>query len=399
MRVERIEARSGPEPDRCRLEATVRYDDGATEGIWFEYPESFLPGLNRSGDPWLVALAPLALTTGEPLHLPASVDARLLQGVHQAANVWRSWYPELAPLDLHVPFEDRQPPGDGRHTGSLFSGGVDSWYTALVNPAEAAEGKTPRIDTLMLVRGADIRLQDVAALGTVQAAVQRAARHLGHEAVFVGSNLRETRWSRTDWTMLSHAAFFLALAHGSGRFRQMLIPSSVSYTFGAWGSHPLTDPLLSSSAMRVTYHAAEKYRFEKIGVIAQSQAALDELRVCWRSGNERNCGRCGKCLRTMIPLELYGALERCPAFPVRRLDPVTASRLFVNTPLRVTQLLHMRDYAGRIGRLDLKRALERARRRSRWISRVSPTLERLDRSGLRGAYTLRRWFERDLIRE
>lgn len=399
MRVERIEARSGPEPDRCRLEATVRYDDGATEGIWFEYPESFLPGLNRSADPWVVALAPLAAAIGEPLHVPVPVDARLLQGVHQAAEVWRGWFPELAPLELHVPFEDRRPPGEERPTGSLFSCGVDSWYTALMNPAEAAAGKTPRIDTLVLVRGADIPLREAEAFRMVRAAVERAARHLGHDTACIATNLRETRWSRTNWALLSHGAFFLALAHGAGRLRQLMVPSSVNYASGPWGSHPLTDPLLSSSAMRVIYHAAEQYRFQKMEVIARSQAALNDLRVCWRSGTERNCGRCGKCLRTMIPLELYGTLDRCPAFPARRLDPVLASRLVVSTSLQMTQLLHMRDHAMRIGRLDLARALGRSWRRTRWIRRVSPMLERLDRRGLRGAYRLRRWFERDIIRE
>lgn len=399
MRVERIEARSGPEPERCRLEATVRYDDGATEGIWFEYPESFLPALNRNGDPWVVALAPLAVATGEPLHVPVPVDARLLQGVHQAADVWRSWFPELAPLELHVPFEDRQPPAEEQRTGSLFSGGVDSWYTALVNPVEAAAGKTPRIDTLVLVRGADIPLKEVEAFRLVQAAVERAARHLGLGTACIATNLRETRWSRTNWALLSHGAFFLALAHGAGRFGRLMIPSSVSYVYGAWGSHPLTDPRLSSASMSAFYHSAEKYRFEKMGVIARSQAALDDLRVCWRSGTERNCGRCGKCLRTMIPLELYGALERCSSFPVRNLDLITASRLLADTPLRETQLLHMRDYAIRIGRPELARALGRSWRRSRWIGRMSPLLKRLDSGGLRGAYRLRRWFERDMIRE
>jgi hypothetical protein len=66
----------------------------------------------------------------------------------------------------------------------------------------------------------------------------------------------------------------------------------------------------------------EATRLEKvISQIAQSPLALEHLRVCF--ANEKgayNCGRCDKCLRTMINLFVAGALEKSGTFP-HHIDP------------------------------------------------------------------------------
>lgn len=47
--------------------------------------------------------------------------------------------------------------------------------------------------------------------------------------------------------------------------------------------------------------------------LAHAPVALASLRVCVRR-SERNCGRCEKCLRTMVELHLAGALDSCTEF-------------------------------------------------------------------------------------
>src|SRR5262249_59102310 len=55
--------------------------------------------------------------------------------------------------------------------------------------------------------------------------------------------------------------------------------------------------------------------------------APGSLRVCWENPDGAyNCGRCEKCLRTMINLLIAGALDRCPTFPLP-LDPVRVADL------------------------------------------------------------------------
>jgi hypothetical protein len=49
--------------------------------------------------------------------------------------------------------------------------------------------------------------------------------------------------------------------------------------------------------------------------VGRSPVALDHLRVCWDEyGENYNCGRCPKCLRTMMSLYLTGTLDRSGTF-------------------------------------------------------------------------------------
>jgi hypothetical protein len=82
------------------------------------------------------------------------------------------------------------------------------------------------------------------------------------------------------------------------------------------GSHPLLDPLWSTETLEVVHDGTEAERTEKIASrIARSKLALRTLRVCFEVENQpKNCGRCGKCLQTMMCLHVAGALEACSTF-------------------------------------------------------------------------------------
>ncbi len=94
------------------------------------------------------------------------------------------------------------------------------------------------------------------------------------------------------------------------------IPSAYSYDqLVPLGSHPLTDPLWSTEGVEIIHDGAEMRRSDKIIKIAENETALDNLRVCFNDMN-MNCGRCPKCLRTMIPLKIVGkSTAPFPPFP------------------------------------------------------------------------------------
>jgi len=146
----------------------------------------------------------------------------------------------------------------------------------------------------------------------------------------------------------------------------------------------LTDPMLGSRATDLIYDSADVNRRAKLRELAGSDLALRNLRVCWRSGTDENCGRCEKCLRTMMTLELHGALDRCPTFPARRVDPLLLRRMQCADRLGFRRLRRMQAEAWMAGRHDLVRALTAAERRSarvdliRWmLSLLGPAGERL----------------------
>ena len=61
---------------------------------------------------------------------------------------------------------------------------------------------------------------------------------------------------------------------------------------------------------------------DKVRLIANQPALLRNLRVCAADsvGQLYNCGRCWKCLMTMVALLAVGALDACPTLP-HEIDP------------------------------------------------------------------------------
>ena len=395
--MELIEHRVRRVDGRVRLEGEVLYANGTKEVLWFEVDEAFESSLNRTGDPWIVALAPLAVTLREPLRVPLPADPRLVEGLRQTAVIWQFWESTRGDLELEVPTCRAQHP-EAVRTASLFSGGVDSWFTVMRNRQLADAGRAPRLDSLLLVWGADIPLKSPEPFRALRDRLRPIAAELSCELIDVATNIRETRWVVTNWPRLAHGCLFISLAHATGQFRRLLIPSSVTYSHArGWGSHFVTDPLLSSTSTEIVYDAAEYSRLDKVPLLAEFPLALENLRVCWRSGTDQNCGRCMKCLRTMINLELHGALTRCPTFPSTKVDLEAAARIRCLKPNEYRWMRNLAAECRRLGRHDIGRALESAYDRSFRLDMVTALLGRLDRAGLRGAGRVGAWLERDSI--
>ena len=157
MKVGAVELTTGATSDTIRLQANVCYQDGSREQIWFDFPERLSSSVSLTADPWIVALAPISMLLGEPLETELTADSRLVCGLHRVAKIWRYWFPALSPLQLVVTSEEREGSRSGS-TASLFSGGIDSWYTVLRNADDAAKGIPPALDSLLFIWGADVRL-------------------------------------------------------------------------------------------------------------------------------------------------------------------------------------------------------------------------------------------------
>src|SRR5688500_8711754 len=131
MRVRSVEMTASPRaPTLVRLRAEVTYDSSPSgpEEYWLDVPEEF-QALIVSGDPWLAWLAPLAVTLGESLEVEEPASAQLLANVHELLRVWTEWYPNLSMSRITAPANAAREAGE--LTGAFFSGGVDSFFTAL----------------------------------------------------------------------------------------------------------------------------------------------------------------------------------------------------------------------------------------------------------------------------
>jgi hypothetical protein len=378
-----------PSPDKegwTRLTGEVTYGDrpADTELYWFEVPDKWGEFLSESGNPWLACLLPLAVRLDEPLQIDRPVDRALFENVQQLMRIWKGWYPHLHIVPVEAEVVESGPRRDAARTVSFFSGGIDSFYTLL--HSETAPAPHAPVDDLMTIWGFDPSLDNQTTAQNLRLRLQSIASDLGKEFVELATNLRATRFWQgglKDYQDLSHGAFLASVGLAlERRYDRVLISST--YNPGdlhPWGSHPLTDPLLSTGQTQVIHYGAEVSRLEKVALVAQSDVAMRTLRVCWYPGAGGNCGRCDKCHHTMLMLELHGALERCAAFEGKTLD---LERIANKRDLFDTEWYFFEEiaaYAREQGRTDIADAVERSLR----LTRANTWVQSIQR--------VRQWFE------
>lgn len=377
MELQRVEIRESPRINRwTRLVSDVRYADGTSEEIWLEVPESHAGALALTGDAFLAWLAPLAVSTHEPLRLSVVTDQCLVDNVREVMRVWGCWYPSVQEPTVEAPLTSALG-APATRTASFFTGGVDSFFTVLRHNDDRTPSRV-QIDDLVFVHGFDIPIGNAAAFSRVRDSLCRVADTLGKPLVVAATNLRETRFAAADWSRVSHGAALAGVAHALGaRYGTVLIASSAGYRDSRpWGSHPLTDPLFTSSKVRIVHDGADFMRVDKTEYVVQFPLALRHLRVCYRSPRGDNCGACNGCYRTMLALDALGALEQCVAFEPGALDIRQASRVYCPHDYDVRQFGYVHELALRQGRQDIATAVDQSLRRSRRLAR---RLGRVDR--------------------
>lgn len=353
--------------DRARLRASVKYARGDSEEYWYDVPGSQADELSQTGNPWLACLLPLAATLGEPLELSLPVDSALRANSGRLLRIWRTWYPNLFEPAIHAEVEASRPSSSGARVGAFFSGGVDSFFTVLRDRRAAIPAERREINDLITVWGFDISLDQADAFARLRERHMPLAEGLGMDLIDVATNIRSTRWSEAQWSYLAHGAGLASIALAlEKRFGTVYIAGGGGYRgLHPWGSHSVTDPLFSTRDTAIVYDGVAYLRTEKLEAIADSPVALETLRVCYDTWTDQNCGKCNKCLRTMLGLELCGSLTACATLPhpvdlVEKIDAMDCSHF---ADLR--ELEDLRGLAVTKGRHDVVRAIDNSMRRAR----------------------------------
>lgn len=364
MRVEGIQ--SFGDQDGCGIQARISPDRSgvAPFDCWMRFPPGYRPMLTESANPFLALTLLPAMILGEPLHIDGAVSSSLLANSERLQHIYRRWV--KGAQIISVTARSSTPEAAPTHNdgvGCFFSGGVDSFNSLLTHKRN--------ITHLVLISGFDKGLRNPAVLEKARIALQEVAAAFAKQPLEVSTNIRQFTDPLASWSFYHGgvlAAVALALCRGIGTF---LIPSSYSYDqLHPWGSHPLLDPLWSIPGLQTIHDGCEFSRYEKVAHIAKTDLALAHLRVCWDTGegSDSNCGKCEKCMRTMLNLYLNGALARCPTFPSPLLPRALASvRLRTEGQMAFMQE-NLRELALRPGSYD--RTLYRALRRAMWRGRI-----------------------------
>ncbi len=345
--------------DRVSLVGRIERDSRMVE-LFFRFPAELAGSEPPSADPFLAALLVPALAAGESLVLDPPVSRRLLGRAARAQDVLTTWYPARRRITITATARPSPPVewvADARGVGSFFSGGVDSCYTLLKSRLGLPSPADP-ITHLIFVKGFDAPLSEAERLGESERRLRATAAGYDCTLVAVETNLREVvpaPWGEMQCGS-ALGAVGLALAPA---LRTVLIPATYEYNdLIPHGSHPLLDELWSTETTEFLHDGCERSRVAKLAALVNHAPALvDQLRICWEAGRggPENCGRCGKCLRTMIALRSLGHLGATTSFPARL--PPDYSRSF--SPMERASLGHVLEQARLTGDADLVRELAR----------------------------------------
>jgi 7-cyano-7-deazaguanine synthase in queuosine biosynthesis len=279
-----------------------------THEVWFRATDD---NLSREIDPFFTIGLMAAMRTNLPICSTQPVSAQLLAALPKLQQQFHAWYPEYQPQVLKIPPRSANPTSaSNRCVATFFSGGVDSFYTL--------HSHRNAIRRLVFVHGFDVPLENIALRREVSDALKQIADRVEIPLIEVETNVRSFLDHYGNWALHTHGAALASVAQLlAPQIHCIHIPASNAYPdYSAWGSHPWLDPLWSTEEVEILYDGFETPRVEKAGTISQWDVAMDYLRVCYL--NEKgsyNCGRCEKCVRTMVALRIFGAEGRCRTLP------------------------------------------------------------------------------------
>lgn len=363
---------------RLRVEVSVSLRTEAAAvpaALWFEFPAELEAGIPERSDGFVLALLPLAQALGEPVEVDGVLSAALLPGLAEWQRVACAWWGLGGVVPVRAAMLEEEAVSGARRCGAAFSGGVDSFHTLFAHLAGQATGRE-RVAEAVLMHGFDVPLEDARTFETLSSTYTPLLAELGVRLVSGATNARAFTEPCT-WEV-AHGAVLAGTAHVlAGLWDRFLIPGSNAYAEPQpWGSDWRLDHLLSSDGLRIVHDGADAWRVDKTIALARRRETWHSLRVCWEEvDGVRNCGRCAKCLRTMVALETAGTLGNYSVFN----SPLTRANLRAVrfSPYEFQQVGELASRVRSLGRPDLAGDLVLAVWKSRLWHRARQLKRRL----------------------
>jgi hypothetical protein len=361
MRIEDLASENGR--GAARIRATVVWEDcnRPSEEVYFETPEEFADDLSCHPHPFLVGSVMPAMRHGERrIFVDGAICPELREGLTTAMEVVRGWYR----LDGEAPRIEAEnafsvlSPGKPHREAVFFTGGIDSLTALRLNRLRYPPPHPGWIEDALIVLGlGDFYDEErVLELGSNIAADARLT------ILPVRTNLRHVVDDWVFWVDHFEGAVLASVAHALAR-RLSTVNIASTYDIPRLhphASHPLLDPCYGSSDLRIRHIDFRLSRFEKVKVLADWEAGLQNLRPCVRPWltppGALNCGQCEKCVRTMLALLAAGKLHKTQVFPRNDVTSAdVAKSVYLGSAIFYPELLQPLADAGRE---DLVRAIE-----------------------------------------
>lgn len=296
------------------INITIEYPDSDSQLLWYRLPEEYSSLITPSCDPFVVATVQMAMSQSTDLVVHGQVSPSLLQNLTEFQAAWACWRPErYKQIEITAEVEQELPMAESSDKAiSAFSGGVDSCFTVFRHRTGRCGRWQRNIQACVMVHGFDIPLEQQPVFDCAFENSRAMLASLELELIPIATNLKKLqREIRLNWLDAygPAVASSLMLLQGGG-YTAGLVGSAFSYhnLMLPRSSNPVTDHFLSSQVFQLVHDGAGFTRGDKIQEIADWSEALQNLRVCWEGAKkDRNCGRCEKCIRTILGFRVAGA--------------------------------------------------------------------------------------------
>ncbi|NJL07911.1 MAG: hypothetical protein HC900_06345 [Methylacidiphilales bacterium] len=291
-----------------RLNADVRID-GKLQTLWCEVSKLYRQFLlSERADAFLCALLPFAMRSGKDIICEAPVTEQFLHNLNEIL------IPQLCTHDrrLHrtriiaTGESSALPCGNAVATG--MSCGVDSFYTVSLYKSSEFES----MNLTQLYCGNYLYGND----GAVYDRAELAAKDLALPLVRTTTNINETLRLPHLFTHFYKLMFgVLALRK---LFRIYYYSSAEDYSHFNIKDNSIracaeVELLLlyvfSCSDFQIVSGGVKSERLEKVRALGALATARKLLNVCLYPEQKINCGKCGKCIRTLLMLDMVGSLD------------------------------------------------------------------------------------------
>lgn len=385
MRLERL--RAEVVGDRRRVVADVVWEaaDRSPQHLYFEAARPVGDDLEPAAEAFVLACLPFAVWLGEPrIRVDGTLCPRLRDGLAAAMALYARWYPRCRPVAIepmggYMPPRPRHPP----RTAVFLSGGVDALAALRRNRLDYPRAHPRSIAEALLLFGVnDFEMtpsgpveERLTMFEEIRERLEGVAIAEGFTLVPVSTTARLLAPDYTAWTNVGFGAATVAVAHAlRRRFTTVVFASD-----GAGvdplpaGSHPILDQHFATAAVDVEHVQAATSRLDKLRLLADWPIAMAVMQPCHRvrvlPRGRVNCGRCEKCVRTMLGLAAIGKLANAPAFAGHELSAEVVAAIPVHSAAKAELLADLVRPLDAAGRHDLARAVRRRLRRWRWRGR------------------------------
>lgn len=291
--------------------------DDVCEHLYMQFDKDSATELSTTADPWVILCLHKMLRAGGTFYVNGAVSASLLDNLEKYCACWQTMKPEYNHISIVPETEiqdERKPLKDSAIM--TYSGGLDASFTLFRHKTGRAGRNTKNIERAVLLFGAaDTPLSKPDEFKLHAKNAKALCDDMGVEFSTVETNFCTYP---NDWEM-EHFNVIVGMLYFFINYPYKITASSLCVlpvSYKTWGSNPITDLMLSSDAVQVVSDDVAYDRIMKAEVVKNWNLAKDKMRVCWAGEDKsKNCGKCEKCIRTMLDFIACGVTEPLNMFP------------------------------------------------------------------------------------